>query len=175
MKCGLFNAYTQRTVTSGVTRDLMARGSHSFTCHPHVYPWIEWAILHSFRNHSPDGVARARWRTSGSAYCSIYRVWKDETLSWPSWLTYNRRFTHISGHPSAAGRAWDRESSPAKDRRSTTSNVSINGEFVKTSHKVVSSVLHTWRLGWAFFSHCHSQYVFCLCSKKWLYIRNDYI
>jgi len=26
---------------------------------------------------------------------------------------------HISGHPSAAGRVQDRESSPAKDRRST--------------------------------------------------------
>ena len=29
-------------------------------------------------------------------------------------------FTHISGHPSAAGRAQDRESSPVRDRRSTT-------------------------------------------------------
>jgi len=29
-------------------------------------------------------------------------------------------FTHISGHPSAAGRAQDRESSPARDRRSIT-------------------------------------------------------
>jgi len=28
--------------------------------------------------------------------------------------------THISGHPSAAGRAQDRESSPARDRRSGT-------------------------------------------------------
>jgi len=35
-------------------------------------------------------------------------------------LTYSGRFTHISGHPSATGRAQDRESSPAKDRRSTT-------------------------------------------------------
>jgi len=33
---------------------------------------------------------------------------------------YSRRFTHISGHPSATGRAQDRESSPVKDRRSTT-------------------------------------------------------
>ena len=30
------------------------------------------------------------------------------------------RLTHISGHPSAAGRAQDRESSPVRDRRSTT-------------------------------------------------------
>ena len=29
-------------------------------------------------------------------------------------------FTHISGHPSATGRAQDRESMPAEDRRSTT-------------------------------------------------------
>ena len=48
------------------------------------------------------------------AYYSIYRPRKDERLGWPSWLT------HISGHPSAAGRAQDRESSPARDRRSAT-------------------------------------------------------
>jgi len=54
--------------------------------------------------------------------CSLlnFRPRKDERLSWPGWLTYSGRFTHISGHPSAAGGAWDRESSPIKDRRSTT-------------------------------------------------------
>jgi len=52
------------------------------------------------------------------AHYSIYRPRKDERLSWPSWLTYSGRLTHISGHPSAAGRAWDRESSPVKDQRS---------------------------------------------------------
>jgi len=31
-----------------------------------------------------------------------------------------RWFTYISGHPSAAGRAQDRESLPVKDQRSTT-------------------------------------------------------
>jgi len=43
-------------------------------------------------------------------------------LSWPGWLTYNGRFTHISGHPSATGRAQDSdcESMPVIDRRSTT-------------------------------------------------------
>jgi len=54
------------------------------------------------------------------AYYSIYRPRKDERLTWPSWLTYGGWLTHISGHPSAAGRAQDRESSPARDRRSTT-------------------------------------------------------
>jgi len=34
-------------------------------------------------------------------------------------LIYSRWFTHISGHPSATGRAQDSESTPAKDRRST--------------------------------------------------------
>ena len=54
------------------------------------------------------------------AYYSFYRPRKDERLSWPSWLTCSRWLTHISGHPSAAGRAQDRESSPARDRCSTT-------------------------------------------------------
>ena len=35
-------------------------------------------------------------------------------------MTYSGWFTHISGHPSAVGRAQDRESLPVKDRRSTT-------------------------------------------------------
>ena len=50
----------------------------------------------------------------------IYRPRKDERLSWPSWLTCSGRFTDISGQPSAAGRAQDGESSPVRDRRSTT-------------------------------------------------------
>ena len=55
-----------------------------------------------------------------TAYYSVYRLRKDERLNWPSWLTCSGRFIHISGHPSAAGRAQYGESSPAKDRRSTT-------------------------------------------------------
>ena len=57
--------------------------------------------------------------TSSCSLLLIYRPRKDERLSWPSWLTYTGRFTHISGHPSAVGRAQDSESSPVKDRRST--------------------------------------------------------
>ena len=48
--------------------------------------------MHAFRKHSPHGVARARWRTPGSAYYLIYRPRKDERPSWPSWLTYSGRF-----------------------------------------------------------------------------------
>jgi len=98
----------------------MARGSHSFTCHPHVYPRMEWAILRALRTHSPDGVARGRWRTSGSAYYSS--IDPERMKGWVGVVGwhYSGWFTSISGHPSATGRAWDRESSPAKDRRSTT-------------------------------------------------------
>jgi len=37
--------------------------------------------------------------------------------SQPNWLTCGWRFTHKSGHPSAAGQAQDRESSPAGEIR----------------------------------------------------------
>ena len=71
--------------------------------------------------HSPDVAAPVQGSKHPiTAYCSIYRPRKNERLSWPGLLTCSGRFTHISGHPSAAGRAQDRESSPAKDRRSTT-------------------------------------------------------
>jgi len=50
----------------------------------------------------------------------VYRPQKDERLSWPSWLTYSRWITHISGHQLAVGQAQDMESSLVKDRRSTT-------------------------------------------------------
>ena len=57
-----------------------------------------------------------RQRTSNCSTLLIYRPRKDERLSWPSWLTYSGWFTHISGHPSATGRAQDSESTPAKNR-----------------------------------------------------------
>ena len=63
-----------------------------------------------------------RQHTSDSSLLLIYRPRKDERLSWPGWLTCSRWFTHtlFSGHPSAAGRSQDMESSPVRDRRSTT-------------------------------------------------------
>jgi len=59
-------------------------------------------------------------QTSNCSLLLIYLPRKDERMSRPSWLTYSGRFTHISGHPSAAGRAQDKESSPIKHRRTTT-------------------------------------------------------
>jgi len=67
----------------------------------------------SSRKHSPDGATRATKQTSDYSLLLIYRPRKDDGLSWPSWLACSGQFTHISGHPSSAGRAQDRESSPA--------------------------------------------------------------
>ena len=42
--------------------------------------------------------------TSSCSLLLIYLPRKDERQSWPGWLTYSGRFTHISGHPSATRR-----------------------------------------------------------------------
>jgi len=52
-----------------------------------------------------------------TTHLSTLKGWTAELAGW---LTYSGRFTHISDHPSATGRAQNRESSPAEDRRSTT-------------------------------------------------------
>ena len=96
----------------------MLEGSHSFTGHPHIYPQMEWTILPLLCKHSPGGTAYVRWHTSDYSLLLIYRPRKDERSSWPCWLTYSRKFTHISGHTSVTGLAQDRESLPVKDWRS---------------------------------------------------------
>jgi len=59
------------------------------------------------------------WRTSSCSSLLIYRPREDERLSWAGWLTYSGRFTHISGHLSATGRAQDGERTLARHWRST--------------------------------------------------------
>ena len=57
------------------------------------------------RKHSPDGATPNSGRRHPIAsYYSSVDLEEDERLSWPGWLTYGGRFTHISGHPSATGR-----------------------------------------------------------------------
>ena len=69
------------------------------------------------RKRSPDGATlNCDIQLQLATYLSTQ---KGRKLSWPGWLTYSGRFTHISGHPSDTGRAQDRECSPTKDRRST--------------------------------------------------------
>ena len=74
------------------------------------------------RQLSPDGTTTiteaADIQLHLTTHLSTHRPRKDERLSWPGWLTHSGWFTHISGHPSATGRAQDSESTPAKDRRS---------------------------------------------------------
>ena len=67
-------------------------------------------------------ITRLRLRTYNCSLLLIYLPRKDERLSRPGWQLahYSGRFTHISGHPSAAGRAQESESSSVRDRRSTT-------------------------------------------------------
>ena len=67
----------------------------------------------------------------------IYRPHEDERLSWPCWLTYSGRFTHINGYPSAAGPVQASVSSPVRDRRSTT-------ELHHQSHQVMWDELQGW-------------------------------
>ena len=111
--------FVQRFVMNLISKALrygpIARGSHSFslpatqTNHVCLY----FVSIHQMAPPQP------RQRTFYCSLLLIYRPRKDEGLSWPGWLTCSGWFTHIGGHPSAASRAQDRESSHAKDRRST--------------------------------------------------------
>ena len=56
------------------------------------------------------------YSTSWWSLLLINRPREDERLSWPCWLTYSGRFTHINGYPSAAGAVQTSESSPVSDR-----------------------------------------------------------
>ena len=67
------------------------------------------------RKRSPDGASTG----CDGGPILIYRLRRNERLSWPGWLTYSGRFTHISGHPSATGRAQDGERTLARDWPST--------------------------------------------------------
>ena len=68
---------------------------------------------------SPDVATTATEAADIQLQLLIYRPRKDERLSWPGWFTCSGWFTHLSGHPSATGRAQDSESMPAKYRRSS--------------------------------------------------------
>ena len=91
---------------------MLRHGSHSFTCKQH-HACLSFVSVHQM---APP---QLRQQTPNCSLLLIYRPRRDERLSWHGWLTYNRWYTHINGHPSATGRAHDCESSPAKDRCST--------------------------------------------------------
>jgi len=95
-----------------LTLKALRHGSHSCTCN---YTNACLYLVSFTRWHFP----KLRLRTFNCSLLLIYIRRKDERLNRPGWLTYSGRFTHISGHPSAAGRAQDSESSPVKDKRSS--------------------------------------------------------
>ena len=103
-------AHLYSTYSTSSALKVLSHGSHSFTCKLHHG-------CPSFLSIHPMAPPRLRQRTSNSSLL-IYRPRRHERLSWPGWLAYNGRSTHISGHPSATGRAQDRESSSAKDQLS---------------------------------------------------------
>jgi len=79
--------------------------------HSFIHKWNEPSCLHSTKQGSTHPI------TGHYSFIDLERTksWVG-LVGWPcSW-----RFTHISGHPLAADQAKDRESLPAKDRRSTT-------------------------------------------------------
>ena len=98
----LYSALLRPKQSRSATEWHVLTGSHSFYLRPTRPYWLYSVSIHQM---APPYIA----------YYSIYRPLKDERSSWPSWLTHSERLTHISGHPSAAGRAWDR-----KIRRSKT-------------------------------------------------------
>jgi len=54
------------------------KGSHSFTCHPHVYPRVKRAILPLLRKHSPDGATDDR--VSGHLIAAYYSFMDPERM-----------------------------------------------------------------------------------------------
>ena len=91
----------------------LRHGSHSFTCKLH-HACLTFVSVHQMA----QPITWSSRHPIAAYYSLIDPEWMKGWVclfGWPS-----GRFTHISGHPSATGRAQDRESLPAKDRRSTT-------------------------------------------------------
>ena len=97
------------------------------------------------RKHSPDG-ASPDWGCGhliAAYYSFIYpaKGWKAES----AWLADLQQTVYPhNGHPSAAGRAQDSESSPVRDRRSTTVPRNQPSEFTKWQHPAMWYVALGW-------------------------------
>ena len=100
------------TAPSYENSKVLGHGSHSVTCN---YTNASFYLVGVHQIAFPQTEV-------ANINCSVLLIYlprKDERLSRPGWLTYSGRFTHVNGHPSAAGRAQDRERSPVKDRHPT--------------------------------------------------------
>jgi len=94
---------------------VLIHAPHNFTCKQHHGDHACLSFVSVFQMAPPQ----LRQQTSNCNLLLIYRPRWDERLSWPGWLTYSGWLTHISGHPSATGRAQNSKTSPANDRRYT--------------------------------------------------------
>ena len=82
----------------------LGHGSHSVTCnYTNACLYLVSCIYAICKTRWR--LPRLRLRISNCSLLLINLPRKDERLSRPGWLAYSGRFTHISGHPSAAGRA----------------------------------------------------------------------
>jgi len=97
---GIFTKYLYSALFKAY--DALRHGSHSSTCKLH-HACILFVSVHQM---VPPLIEVADIWLQLTTHLSTRG---DERLSWPGWLTYSGWFTHTSGHPSATGRAQDRE------------------------------------------------------------------
>ena len=112
----------------------LRHGSHSFTCKQH-HACLSFVSIHQMALPLTEAADIKLQLTT-------HRPRRDERLSWPGWLTYSWWLTHISGHPSATGRAQDSESTPAKDRRYTAGPHSRTKLCDGTQLAIFGDILH---------------------------------
>jgi len=96
--------YLYNTILVCRAHKVLRHGSHSFTCKLHH----DCLAFISVNQMAPPLTEVADIGLQLTTHL-IYQPGRDERLSGPGWLTYSGRFTHVSGCPSATGRAQDRE------------------------------------------------------------------
>jgi len=69
----------------------LRHGSHSFTCKLH-HACLFFVSVHQM---APPLTEVADIQLQLTTHPSTSTSRRDERLSWPGWLTYSRRFTHI--------------------------------------------------------------------------------
>ena len=104
----LYSAIIVRTHTLKALR----HGSHSFTCKLH-HACLSFVSVYQM---TPPLTDAADTQLQLTTHLSTLQGWKAELARL---VDLQRMAYHISGHPSATGRAQDSESSSAKDRRHT--------------------------------------------------------
>ena len=104
--------YLYSAIYTAHSRKALRHGSHSFTCKLH-HARLSFVSVYQM---APPLTEVADIQLQLTTHLLTPKGWKADLAGW---LTYSGQFTHISGHASATGRAQDRESTPAEDRRST--------------------------------------------------------